>query len=563
MINHSEERRDRALRATAQASLDQHLGSVQPDEIEMGLHAVRARTDSTTGRPRRVGLVAAAAAVIVLVGGLVVVANTTNDRATTDSPALPERGPAPLPSTSTTTPPATTPSTATATRINAAPATLLDVNGEPINESGAAGSAFHDVVVDHLLNHSDILGDTVEQRQRQLDTGGLQIHTTLDPAVQVAADAARTELPVNSRGFGAAVVSLDTRSGAVRALSGPVNDQGANMAMTPRQTGGAVGLFITAAAVDAGAHGDDVIDARRGCTLPTSNPDVPDFVIDGGIAGMVGTLHEVVQVNVACGLARLSLIVGLDRLVDMTYQMAASDYLHPTLQSPERPPLQPFASFATGANELSALDMASGIQTVANEGLHHDPYFVEYIDDAAGNRVYTHRTSNQLVLDPVGTLETIDILKGVFSQGTARRHYPLAGERPAFGITGTQADSTNAWFVGATKELSTAVWVGDPNAYTPMIDITEFVAEGVSAVQGGRYPTQIWKAFTDAALDGVPPTDWAPPPEPARGPVRLVLPGNECLPADTNADPSGLPQQIPPEQPLTTVDVNSDIVPCT
>ena len=45
-----------------------------------------------------------------------------------------------------------------------------------------------------------------------------------------------------------------------------------------------------------------------------------------------------------------------------------------------RRPIQPYASFATGANEMSPLDMASGMQTIANHGLHHEPYYVDCID---------------------------------------------------------------------------------------------------------------------------------------------------------------------------------------
>ena len=43
--------------------------------------------------------------------------------------------------------------------------------------------------------------------------------------------------------------------------------------------------------------------------------------------------------------------------------------------------------------------MAAGIQTLANEGLHFQPYFVEYIDDADGERVYTHIDPGTQVLD--------------------------------------------------------------------------------------------------------------------------------------------------------------------
>ena len=63
-------------------------------------------------------------------------------------------------------------------------------------------------------------------------------------------------------------------------------------------------------------------------------------------------------------------------------------------------PIEPLARFATGANAMAPLDMASGMQTIANQGLHHDPYYVDYIDRADGTRLYTHDDPGAQVLDP-------------------------------------------------------------------------------------------------------------------------------------------------------------------
>ncbi len=113
------------------------------------------------------------------------------------------------------------------------------------------------------------------------------------------------------------------------------------------------------------------------------------------------------------------------------------------------------------------------------------------------------------------------LTKGTAAKSLANFPYPAAGK------TGTQQDNTNSWFVGATPQLTTAVWVGDPDAYTPMINIPEFI--GVGKVQGATYPARIWGALMEPALAPLPLEDWAAPPEPARKPVRLYLPGNECL----------------------------------
>ncbi|MEL6892763.1 MAG: penicillin-binding transpeptidase domain-containing protein, partial [Actinomycetota bacterium] len=296
-----------------------------------------------------------------------------------------------------------------------------------------------------------------------------------------------------------------------------------------------------------------------------------------GIQGFVGNLRDMTARSVNCGFARLSQVVGLNRVVDTVYRTASSPYLYRGQPASERLPIEPFISFATGANEMSTLDMASGIQTIANEGLHREAYYVEFIDDAAGNRLYTHFDPGVQALDRDVALETIDIMKGTLTYGTARRS-GLEEGRPAFGKTGTQQDNTNAWFAGGTGQLSTAVWVGDPDAYTAMVSIPAFVEAGVPRVQGGTFPAQIWKAFNDAALVGEPFEDWEGPPPPERPNARLVLPGNECeitvvgfeepeveevdpLAPTTTLDPAQPPPSTEPPVPITVRDTLGTTVP--
>ncbi len=101
--------------------------------------------------------------------------------------------------------------------------------------------------------------------------------------------------------------------------------------------------------------------------------------------------------------------------------------------------------------------------------MHHEPYYVEFIDGPDGERIYTHLDPGNQVLERNAALATVEIMKGpIYGGGTGRRA-AFDDRRPAFGKTGTQEDNTNAWFVGGTKQLSTAVWVGDPNRYTPML----------------------------------------------------------------------------------------------
>ena len=79
---------------------------------------------------------------------------------------------------------------------------------------------FTEALRDYLLNKSDMLGDTYQERYNRLFRGGLRIHTTLDSNLQLAAEVARNELPRNNQGFDAAIVSLDSKTSAVRAMVG-------------------------------------------------------------------------------------------------------------------------------------------------------------------------------------------------------------------------------------------------------------------------------------------------------------------------------------------------------
>ncbi|MCB0967316.1 MAG: transglycosylase domain-containing protein [Ilumatobacter sp.] len=424
-------------------------------------------------------------------------------------------------------------------------------------EAATERTYFTEALRDYLLNRSDILGETYEERYTMLHRGGLSIHTTLDPNLQAQAERAALELPANEAGIEAALTSIETDSGAIRAMVGGTGfvpgQNEVNLALAPSQTGSSIKLFILASALQAGALPEDVIDGTHPCTLPNpGNPSEPTFTTAGGVNGGVDTLRRHTVRSINCAFLRTSQIVGLNRVVDTVYRMSSSSYLYEGQPAAEREPIQPFASFATGANEMSTLDMAAGIQSIANEGVHLEPYFVEYIDDAAGERVYTHFDPGVEVLDREVALTAIDILKGVLTSGTASSALSgFAARRPAFGKTGTQDSNYTAFFVGATKELSTAVLVRDPDRYTEMRNIPEFSAVGVSRVQGGTFPARIWGAYMEnIGLDQFELGDWDRPGPPARGPARLYLPGNECVYEIVGYEPvAPPPTEVPVEVP--------------
>ncbi len=433
-----------------------------------------------------------------------------------------------------------------------------------ITEKKITRTHFSEEVKSYLLNKSNILGETYQERYNKLFRGGLKIYTTLDPVAQTGAEAARaTQLPANSAGIETAIVTLDSKTGAVRAMVGGkpfvAGRSEVNMALGTRQTGSSIKMFILAAAVQAGVQNDDLIDGAIPCPLP--NPDDPEnvFEITDGVSRPLGPLEEMTWYSINCAYARLSQIVGLDRVVDTTYRMAKNLYLYPERNPAERDPLRPYASFATGANEMSPLDMASGAQTLANNGIHMQPYYVERIEGPQGT-VYQHQDDGVAVLTAEAAAKTTSILSGVLISGTARRSQ-LEG-RVAAGKTGTQDNNTNSWMVGYTPDLVTAVWVGHPDLYLPMNNIPEFVAVGVPRVQGGTFPARIWKAAMDAAHAGRPSSVFATPVPNLRLGMRLYLPGTDCLSsASTFPPPTFAPPVTVPS--IDSTDPSGSTLPTT
>ncbi|MFM9083029.1 MAG: transglycosylase domain-containing protein, partial [Actinomycetota bacterium] len=454
-----------------------------------------------------------------------------------------------------------------------------------------------EMVRDFLLNRSTILGDSYAERYNALYRGGISVSTTIDKDAQADAEQAAKKLPANSAGIESALISLDTATGAIRAIRGgsgfvPGRNE-VNLALRRRQTGSSIKMFVLAAALEAGVQASDLIDGTLPCTMP--NPEQPDepFKISNGVSKPTTSLAEQTWLSINCAYARLAQIVGLHRVVDGIYRYAKSPWL-----TPETFRILPYASLSTGANELSPLDMASGAQTLANGGLHHEPWFIREVRDASGAVLYSQEVNGpavtvtsrgvpvtkivQPVLSKTVADEAVDILKQTLIRGTARRT-PLADGRVAAGKTGTQDRNTNAWFVGFTPQLTTAVWVGDPKGYTPMTrrQVPEFRADlaaiGQNGVVGGLYPARIWKAYMDAAhtsmkdayADSRP--DWDAPPAAVRNPVRLYLPGLDCiaevvsgrLPTKVTGTWTTVVPTVPTVPPVVSTTVPATTVPTT
>jgi penicillin-binding protein 1A len=142
--------------------------------------------------------------------------------------------------------------------------------------------------------------------------------------------------------------------------------------------------------------------------------------------------------------------------------------------------------------------MASGYATLANEGIHIVPSPLRLVRDSLGTPILDNTYPQQTEVISAGTAYVMtSMLEGVIQHGTG---YPNADiGRPAAGKTGTTSDFRDAWFVGFTPDLVTAVWIGNDN-YKRMTES-----------YGGNIPARIWARFMKAALAKTPKHDFAFP----------------------------------------------------
>ena len=367
---------------------------------------------------------------------------------------------------------------------------------------------FSDAVKQELLADRR-LGATSDERYRAVFAGGLRVRTTLDPALQRKAEAAIAGgLPHTDRHLTAALVAVDPGTGAVRALvGGPDFGQSqfdTALAGAGRQPGSSFKAFTLAAALQDGYSPADVLDGSTPCSVPnpggTPNPWVPEN-FEGEAFGPI-TLTDATVHSVNCAYARLAPTVGLRRVADMAHSMGITSHLS----------LVP--SMTLGTNVVTPLQMASAYSTLAADGVAHPAHLVEEVDTPQGKVLLRGEGGAHQALTPQVAREETQVLQQVVLSGTGQAA-AVAGH-PVAGKTGTAEDYHDAWFVGYTPDLATAVWMGDPDGEVPMRDV-----EGINVV-GGSFPARMWSAFMTQALADRPVLGF-PQPDPAQVPAPTFL----------------------------------------
>ena len=347
--------------------------------------------------------------------------------------------------------------------------------------------------------------------------GGLTVHTTLDPRAQQAAEEEVAELlgGTDPR-LEAAVVAVEPPTGFVRAMVGGRDFafSQVNTALRPRQTGSSFKPIVLAEAFEQGIRPTATYSGAPhdvGAAEPITNYGGARY---GTMSLRQGTTNSVNTV-----FTRLIQDVTVRETFDMSARlgihMPEVDLEASTpngLVDAEDPNRVYGLSVALGAIEIAPLDMASAFGVFANHGRRAEPTPVLQVIGPDGEVLIDNTAAAEDAVEVVSAEvadNVTDVLRGVVTDGTAAgRGLP---DRPSAGKTGTAQFNANAWFVGYTPTLSTAVWMGYVDCGAgPRCAMTGI--RGVrGGVTGGSLPARTWQAFMTRALEGVPVTEFTEP----------------------------------------------------
>jgi penicillin-binding protein 1A len=356
-------------------------------------------------------------------------------------------------------------------------------------------------------------------RARGVYGGGLQVKTTLDLELQKIGHRAIARWLKSPDGPAAALVAVDPRTGAIKAMIGGSNfrESQFNLAVQgERQAGSSFKPFVLAAALSKGIAPQTTL-VSRPTTIPLGDKlwSVSNYEDEylGPINLEQATVHSDNSVY-----AQLTALVGPKNVRQMAQRLGVKSRL------------DDYFAIGLGAEAVNPLEMARAFSTFANGGHRIDgsifgnrPRAIVSVSKD-GDRAKPNKIVEVPALEEEKAKLVNQILQKVVTSGTGTK--AALPDRPVAGKTGTTENYGDAWFVGYTPQLAVAVWVGYPNNLVPML--TEYNGD---AVAGGTFPALIWKSFMEKALDHLKdePEHFDSPSLPYVQPISVVQRGGRLL----------------------------------
>ena len=401
--------------------------------------------------------------------------------------------------------------------------------------AASASAAFYcNYVYTTFLTDPDF-GATAAAREALWEQGGLTINTTLDPVAQNAAAKAVADHTYPTDKVASAIVMIQPGTGQIKAMaqSRPMgNDAGqtyVNLSADPQhngtlgyQAGSSFKIFTGLAALNQGIDPSLPINAVSplvlgGTTLATcvngqtsitwpnsyqpTNDDHNSYLVpmDQAFWYSVNTYFLSLETQTGlCAPAQVAESMGVTQDNDLG----------------QGKPLNQYASFTLGTNQITPVEMAAAYATVAAQGVYCTPYVITGMTDVTGKQYKGQRQTCKQVLAANTANELTSMLEGVLTQaGATADGLGLAGGRPAAGKTGTTDSSVATWFDGYTPQLAAAVWTGfvSPSAGESMSNMSVGGQYYGGELFGATISAPIWQQAMNGALADQPVLTFNPP----------------------------------------------------
>lgn len=311
----------------------------------------------------------------------------------------------------------------------------------------------------------------------QMGAGGLKIYTTIDGALQEAAEeSVKTRLLQVERQPGyphkpmenfsdavldheksapyvqAAAIALDNRTGGIRAIVGGRDYDKSKFHRAlfgRRQAGSVVKPFVYATAFEAGMNPDDPIsdDRIQAGEIPRKFGAYDPANSDGTYRGIQSAGEGLIDSRNTMSI-RVGLRAGLDKVAEKVIRAGIAG-------DPPR-----FPAICLGAFETSLKDLTAAYTVFPTGGVKLQPFLIDRVLDASGAVLYKSTRGKLSVLQPAAARATTSLLEQVVERGTASRAHELGLTGYGAGKTGTTNNFVDAWFVGFDSRLTCGVWVG-------------------------------------------------------------------------------------------------------
>jgi penicillin-binding protein 1A len=294
-----------------------------------------------------------------------------------------------------------------------------------------------------------------------------------------------------------AFVSLDPRTGAIRALVGGFDfekNKFNHVTQAWRQPGSSFKPFIYSAALE------------KGFTPATVVNDAPLFFepeLTGGQPwepkNYDGTFEG--PMSLRRGMAKSKNMISI-RLLDTIGARYAQEWItHFGFEAAKHPP---YLTMALGAGSVTPMQMATAYSVFANGGYRIDPWLISKITEQKGKVLAQARPAvpdeSARAIDPRNAYVISSLLQEVMRTGTGSRAMAALKRPDIYGKTGTTNDSMDAWFAGYHPGLTAVTWIG--------YDTPRKLGDRET---GGGLSLPVWIAYMEHALRDVPILELAPP----------------------------------------------------